>query len=133
MDSYRITVTRTPRPHKAFINDELQWFAQAIGIFGNRDKERTNFRIFIELLKACKHDQSLSSDDIASKLHLSRATIVHHLNKLLDAGIASHHRNKYALRADSLRYLTEEIEKDIKRAMGDIKQVAEELDKVLSL
>ena len=68
------------------------------------------------LVKALRHRQAMSSDEIAEQANLSRGTTVHHLNKLMESGIVSTDRKKYTLRVDNLSSLISEIEKDIKRA-----------------
>ena len=129
----RITIVRSSKPTTSDINEHLQWFGTCVGLFSLRDKEKSNFRIFIELLKAGKKNQDLSSDDLAEILKLSRGTVVHHLNKLIEAGIVVSHRNRYELRVSKLSQLTEEIEKDTKRAFEDLKEVAQDLDRRLGL
>ena len=61
-------------------NEELHWISQALGLFNERDKEKSCHRIFIELIKAKKENQLLNSQDLAEKSHLSRATVLHHLD-----------------------------------------------------
>ncbi|MCB9362688.1 ArsR family transcriptional regulator [Candidatus Woesearchaeota archaeon] len=130
---YRATIVHEPRPRSGNINDQLQWIAISLGLFSKRDKERSNFRLFILLLKAAKNRESLTSDELAAQLKLSRGTVNHHLLKLLQSGIVVHKGRGYALRAESLRYLIEEIEKDIKRTTEDMKTIAKEIDTWLHL
>jgi len=54
----------------------------------------------------------LSSDELADRLGLSRGTVVHHLNKLLDSGIIVQAHRGYILRVDSLRELIQSLKKD---------------------
>lgn len=130
--SQKITIVRIRRPVKN-INDELQWFGNSIGLFNMRDKDKSMFRIFIELLKSTKARHYLTSDEIAERLELSRGTVIHHVNKLMSAGIVVNERNRYLLRVDNLEALVDEIKTDIARTMDDLKKVAEEIDKTLGL
>lgn len=90
----KITIISSRKPIKKDINQDLQWFSNSLGLFTERDKEKSCFRIFIELIKAAKNRISLTSDQLAQRTHLSRATIIHHLNKLIEAGIVINQDNK---------------------------------------
>ncbi len=129
----RITIINIRRPSQHNVNQELQWVGSSLGLFSLRDKDKSCFRVFIELLKSAKAKQTLSSDELASKLSLSRGTIIHHINKLMESGLVIHEGNKYTLRVENLKSLIEEVEKDIKRACEDLKQIAEEIDHRLGL
>lgn len=129
----RITIVNIRRPKNQSLNDELQWFGSALGLLGERDKDRSCFRIFIELIKALKESGSLSSDELGDRLGLSRATVVHHLNTLMERGIIVRQGNRYIMRGHQLTLLVEDIRKDVDRAFEELKKTAEELDKVLDL
>jgi predicted transcriptional regulator len=131
--SQRITIIRTTKPIKKDINQQLQWFGDSLGLFNLRDKDKSRFRIFIELLKAAKTRQPLTSDEIAEKLNLSRGTVIHHVNSLMEAGIVVHQEGRYMLRVENLKVLIEEIEKDAERALDDLKEIANDIDKRLGL
>ena len=128
----RITIIRSRKPART-LNDELQWFGNSLGLFNLRDKDKSCFRIFIELLKTAKIGKPLSSDEIAIKLNLSRGTVIHHLNKLMESGIVVHHTNKYLLRVNNLEVLIDEIQKDAERTLDDLRRVAKEIDQFLGL
>lgn len=129
----RITIVNIRKPAEHNVNQELQWFGSSLGLFNLRDKDKSTFRVFIELLKSAKTDNPLTSDELAVKLSLSRGTIIHHINKLMESGIVIHEGNTYILRVDSLKSLINEMEKDIKRACDDLKEVAKEIDERLGL
>ena len=129
----RITIVNIRKPSEHNVNQELQWFGSSLGLFNLRDKDKSTFRVFIELLKSSKAKQTLTSDELASRLELSRGTIIHHINKLMEYGLVIHEGNSYILRVDNLRALIEEVEKDIKRACEDLKEVAKEIDNRLGL
>jgi predicted transcriptional regulator len=128
----KITIITARKPAKKNINEELRWLGASLGLFNLRDKDQSCFRVFIEMIKNAKK-QGLSSDELAYKLNLSRGTVVHHLNKLIAAGIVVSDRNKYMLRVDNLHQLIDEIEKDIQRSIDDLKHVAHDIDSYLGL
>jgi len=129
----RITIIKTSRPRQPDINENLQWLGTSLGLFNLRDKDKSCFRIFIELLKAAKKGVGLSSDEIAVKLGLSRGTVIHHINKLMEAGIVVADKNKYMLRVDNLEVLIDEIKRDVENTVSDLKDVAKKIDDVLDL
>jgi predicted transcriptional regulator len=123
----RITIVKISRPQHG-INDELQWFGNSLDLFNLRDKDKSCFRIFIELLKATKKQIPISSDELAAKLALSRGTVVHHLNRLIESGIVMIVKNKYILRGSNLQELIDEIESDSLNTLRELKRVAKEID-----
>jgi len=129
----RITIIKARRPAHAGVNEKLQWLGNSLGLFSLRDKDKSMFRIFIELLKSAKRDMPVTSDQIADRLKLTRGTVMHHINKLLEAGVAVSDKNKYTLRVDNLHMLVDEIERDMERMCQDIKTVAKEIDEYLRM
>ena len=51
----------------------------------------------------------------------------------MESGIVIHEGNRYTLRVENLKSLIDEVEKDIKRACDDLKEVAKEIDGRLGL
>ena len=115
------------------MNRDQQWFSESLGLFTERDKEKSCFRIFIELIKAARKKQTLSSDEIAFNANLSRGTVVYHLNRLMESGLIVSHDNRYILRVDNLEELIEEIKKDVIKTLDDLKRIAEDLDDEVGL
>ncbi len=129
----RITIIRSEKPIKRNINEDLQWVGTSLGLFNLRDKDNSCFRVFIELIKAAKRQDPISSDEIAKRLGLSRATVIHHINKLIEAGIVVVDKNKYILRVSNLRNLIDEISKDAERTLKDLREIADEIDRSLGM
>ncbi len=127
----KILIIRTKKPEGNNINADLQWFSRSLGLFNERDREKSCFRIFIELVKATKNDKKLRSDDLAEKSHLSRATVIHHLNTLMERGLVISKNNRYLLRESSFNDLLEDLEKDFFKTFKDLKKKAIELDREL--
>lgn len=129
----RITIMNIRKPVQRNINQELQWLGSSLGLFNLRDKDKSCFRVFIELIKNAKQGMPLSSDELAYRLGLSRGTIIHHINKLLESGIVVQANKGYILRVNTLRDLIDEVEKDLSRTCDELKEMAEEIDKSLGL
>ncbi len=129
----KITILKIRRPDAKNINENLQFFGDSLGLFNLRDKDKSCFRVFVELLKAAKKKHPISSDELAFRLSLTRGTVIHHINKLKSAGIVIHEGKRYFLRVDKLESLINEIRKDILRTCEDLEGIAKDIDKELSL
>ena len=129
----KITIISIRKPAEKNVNQDLQWLGSSLGLFSQRDKDRSCFRLFVELVKSAKAHQLISSDELAYKLRLSRGTIIHHMNRLIEAGLVVPGTNKYELRVSSLKDLIDEVEKDLQRTLSDLRKTAQELDDVLGL
>ena len=123
--SSRITIINVRKPAEKSINQQLQWLGTSLGLFNIRDRDKSCFRIFIDLLRA---KEPLTSDQIAENLGLSRGTVIHHINRLMESGLVVHEKNAYLLRVENLTDLISELEKDIKRTLDDLRQVASNID-----
>jgi predicted transcriptional regulator len=124
----RITLIKVRRTENNDINQELQWLGSSLGLFGLRDKDSSCFRIFITIIKKAKRNETMTSDQIAEKLGLSRGTVVHHLNKLMEAGIVVKTKEGYILRESNLSRMMQDIEKDMEMVMREMEEVAKEID-----
>lgn len=136
MRTTRITITRVESPSRKEpdVNTQLQYLGQALGLFGQRDKDSSRFRIFIAILRSTrKHSRGLSSDELAELAGLSRATVIHHLNSLMDAGIIDHSRGRYELRVENLEELVERIRQDVNKTFDELSQLARHCDSEMGL
>ena len=128
-----ITLFKAKKPKDPDLNQALQWFSTSLGLFGERDKEKSCFRIFVELVKAARYKKALTSDQLAARANLSRATVIHHLKRLIAADMVTVEKNQYALRTENLEDLVKEIQTETARVFHDLKDMAEELDEQLGL
>jgi DNA-binding transcriptional ArsR family regulator len=129
----KITLSHRTAPRSTGISDQLQWFGETLGFFTPRDKDKSYFRVFIEIIRATKERVPISSEELANRLRLSRPTVVHHLKRLLEAGIIREHKRRYSLRTQNLQHLIDELERDTKRIFEDLKDSARKLDSLLGL
>ncbi|MBW2995947.1 ArsR family transcriptional regulator [Candidatus Woesearchaeota archaeon] len=129
----RVTIVKLSKPDDKDLNKNLQWFGNSLGLFSIRDKDRSCFRIFIELVKATKTQNPLTSDEIASRLELSRGTVVHHVNKMMGSGIVVREGSRYLMRVGSLTTLIEELHKDVSKTCKELRDAAQEIDACLGL
>ena len=129
--AFRITLTRVRQQPVQNINQELQWLGSALGLFNQRDRDSSCFRVFITLVKHSPKEQPLSSDEIAERLKLSRGTVVHHLHRMMDSGIVVHEREGYLLRENELPQLIDRMQKDVEAMFAELRKVAQEIDEKL--
>lgn len=129
-----INIIKRDVPDSASLNDLLQWYGASIGLFSPRDKDSSCFRVFITLFHDVKHgSKGLKSEEIAEQTDLSRGTVVHHLNKLMDRGIVAQANNEYFLKVESLTTMTDLIRDEVNEALDDIESVAGRVDDHLDL
>lgn len=125
----RITIIQIKKPANQEINDELQWISKSLGLFSERDKEKSCYRIFLILLK---ENKPMSSDELANHTNLTRATVMHHINKLIESGLVISRNEKYLLR-DDLDNLIEEIEADVISTLNEIKATTKHIKNMLNM
>ena len=125
----RITIVKLRIPEKT-LNPEIQWLSESLGLFSDRDKDRSCFRMFLTILQAKK---PLTSDELAFQLNLSRATVIHHLEKLISAGLVVAEDNKYSLRSKNLEATLKKMKFDVLSAYEEMEEIAKEIDKKLNL
>ena len=123
----------SPIPETDNLNDKLMWLGGSLGLFSSRDKDKSCFRIFIEMLKYARRGLPISSDELAHSLGLTRGTVIHHINRMIDAGLIIVHENRYFLRVSNLRKLIDSVQKDMEKSLSNIKQIAGEIDDLLDL
>jgi len=129
----KITIVNIRKPAPDNVNQQLQWLGNSLGLFNLRDKDKSCFRVFIELLKGAKLGRRLSSDELAYRLNLTRGTVIHHINRLMESGIVSHEANTYMLRVNNLKELIDEVEEDVKRTCKSLRDIAEKIDQRIGL
>jgi len=127
MAMVKITVVRVRKPKEQDINDELQWVSRSLGLFSERDKEKSCYRIFLALLKEHK---PMSSEDLADFTNLSRATVLHHMNKLIESGVVVSEHERYLLR-DDVDKLIDDIEADIISTLNEVRKTTRHIKHVL--
>ncbi len=128
----KITIVKIRRSSGQNVNRELQWLGNSLGLFNLRDKDSSCFRVFITLVRRAKNNKTVSSDEIAEKLSLTRGTVVHHLSKLMDSGLVIREKQGYLLRERDLSTVIKDMQRDMEAMFAELKEVAEEIDEKLS-
>ena len=131
MDIVNEFVIRRLKVHE--MNDDFEWFCYSIGLVSPRDKEKTSIKIFNTLLNAAAHGRSLTTDEIAKEVGVTRGTVIHHLNRMIELGLIIQRGGKYMLRVNNLEELVDEIERDIQSTIKIIRKISEGLDRKIKL
>ncbi len=130
----KITIISGGNPGKHNLNELLQWFGASLGLFNVRDRDSSCFRIFIVLVRDLKQgSEGLNSDEIAELTGLTRGTVVHHLNKLMESGLIINAANKYYLKVNNLEELVDEVEANVLKTLSKLRNVGKEIDGILGL
>jgi predicted transcriptional regulator len=129
----RITIIRIKKPDQENINEELQYLGESLGLFSERDKDKSCFRVFIILLNSLRKGQKVTSDEIADKASLTRGTVIHHLNRLMESGIVISQKNYYMLAVDNMEELVDLVKKNLVKTFDNLKPIARSIDRRLEL
>jgi DNA-binding transcriptional ArsR family regulator len=129
----KFTIIRQNTLPKQNLNEQLLLLGESLGLFSLRDKDKSCYRLFIVLVKALKLKVELTSDELALQTGLSRGTVVHHLNRMMDAGIVTNYKNKYFINYASLEEMVQDLRKGINLMLDDVSIVAKNIDKSLNL
>jgi biotin operon repressor len=133
--AFRITILRPAAPpaEPRDINKDLQYFCSALGLVGNRDKNHSQYRIFVALVKARQGGRMLSSDNLASETDLTRATVIHHLQKLEAAGIVAEEHERYRLTVETMESLVGHLRAEMEASLKELEDVSRRIDARLGL
>ena len=121
----RIIIVKKETP-RLEVNEEIRGISDMFGLLdSDRDKERSCYRVFIELVDKRK---PLRSDDIAFNSRLSRGTVVFHLNKLIESGLVVNEDNKYKLTEKKLSIIIRKIRKELSEYLKEAEEIAKDFE-----
>jgi len=113
--------------------EDMEWFCRSLGLLGKRDRNKTGMKIFAMLVEAAKEYKSVDADVVAQKVKVTRTAVLHHIRTMEDEGLVERGNGGFGLRAHNFRDLVDEIEKDVVRALGSIKEIAEDMDSRMNM
>src|SRR3989344_2853477 len=117
IEEFSITIKKLNRPKISDLNQDIQIITQSLGLFSKRDKEKSCFRIFVEILK---NKNGITAEEITLNTNLTRATVIHHLNYLIKSGLITKKKHKYYLRGETLEGLIKEINNDMNKTFYEL-------------
>jgi len=128
MIDFKITIKKVRKPKSTNLNENIQFLAESLGLFNKRDKEKSCYRVFLELVK---NKEGLTAEEITITTNLTRPTIIHHLKNLLESNLIEKEKSKYKIKQDSLNSLINSLEKDLNITLSELKRIAKNIDKEL--
>ena len=131
--SFKIVIKRIEQPLSRSPAEELEWICQSLGFLEPIDREKTASAIFKEIVRSAEEGTPLNSTDIAEKVHMSRGSVINHLNNLILSGLIVKDGRYFFPRSRSVLRTIEEIEEDIARVFTKMKKTAREIDEELGI
>ena len=129
----RIVIYRKRLPIEPSIDEDLKWMCEALGLCGPKDKDKTCMRVFKRVIITTQDGTGVTSSELVEEFGLSRTSIVHHLNHLLQSGIVERKKSRYLLRRNNLQRTLTELQHDVQRMFENMQEIANELDRELEL
>ena len=128
IEEFSITIKKVRKPKGSDLNQDIQIISQSLGLFTKRDKEKSCYRVFLELVK---NKSGLSAEEITITTNLTRPTVIHHLKNLLDYNLIIKDKSKYKIKKESLNSLVDFLENEVNAALNELKEIAKDIDKEL--
>ena|SRR3989344_6949074 len=129
IEEFSITIKKVRKPKGSDLNQDIQIISQSLGLFTKRDKEKSCFRVFVEILKS----MGVTAEEVTLNTNLTRATVIHHLNYLIKSDLVIKKNHKYFLRSKNLEELISQINRDVDETLDDLKKIARNIDSELTL
>ena len=105
---------------------ELEWVFKCLGL--GDDADEVGKSIFRALVRSAKKGEGISSRELMEDIPVTQAAIVYHLNNFMRSGLVVKHGRSYMLRGGSLQHALDEIENDMVRRMGQLKEIAKKIE-----
>ena len=113
--------------------EDLRWICHALSLVTSRDKSETVVSVIQTILVGTRKGKALPSDKIAEHVGISRGTAIHHIKRLIRAGLIVRKGNTYELRELSLERTIARIKDDVCRFIDDVMEIGKSLDKLFHL
>lgn len=127
------TVRKLREPTDKELDKDIEWVCNSLGFVTPRDQDKTAFRILMALIRAAKKGKGLTSEELTLVVEPTIGSVFYHLKKLMKAGLVVKINSTYELRMHSFLKTIEEIEKEIKMVLSDIKTIAKDIDHKVGL
>ncbi|MFH1784955.1 MAG: hypothetical protein ABH842_00865 [Candidatus Micrarchaeota archaeon] len=116
-------------PTKDESNDtELDYIYQCLGL--GDEKDDVGPLVFKALVKASMDGTGISSRDIMQLSEVSQAAVIYHLNLFQRSGLVIRDGRMYYLRGRTLEDTLGEMQNDMHRRFGHLKEIARKIEKI---
>ncbi|MFQ5821960.1 MAG: winged helix-turn-helix domain-containing protein [Candidatus Heimdallarchaeota archaeon] len=109
--------------------EDLRWICHALSLVNPRDRSETVVSVVQTILTSTREGKGLPSEKIAERVGITRGTVVHHIKRLIRAGLVVQKGHHYELREFSLERTIERIKEDVCRFIDDIMGIGKSIDK----
>src|SRR3990167_1608262 len=120
MIEFQITIKKVKKPKSTNLNESIQFLAESLGLFNKRDREKSCYRVFLELVK---NKSGMTAEEITLTTNLTRPTIIHHLNNLLESSLIEKQKSRYKIKEGSLNSLINSIENELNVTIEELKRI----------
>jgi predicted ArsR family transcriptional regulator len=111
----------------------FQRLSRCFGFLEPRDKMKTAARTFASIVEVLREKGGVSSDELAERVGVSRAAVVHHLNRMTGSGLVVRREGVYQLRAQNLENTVIEVQRDVARVFENLRRIAREIDRSMNM
>ncbi len=113
--------------------DPFIQLCKALRIVSSRDIDDTAARVFKTVLQSARESDEFGSTNLSREAGLNRITVIHHLKRLMDAGIIERGESKYKLKYSSLTDLVRDVRKNTLESLDKLEETARELDENMGI
>lgn len=122
------TIKKLREPVEKKLDQDIEWICDSLGFLTPRDQDKTAFKILEALINAAKKGRGLTSEELSEYVKPTVGSVIYHLKKLMRAGLVVKLDSAYELRMSSFLKTIEEMEREIRIALSDIKIIAKDID-----
>lgn len=126
-------IRKLREPTEKELDRDIEWICNSFGFLTPRDQDKTAFKILKALINSAKEERGLTSDELTKLVKPTIGSVIYHLKRLMRAGLVVKLETNYELRMNSLLRTIEEIEKEMRMTLTDIKKIAEDVDEKVGL
>lgn len=129
----QFVIRKLREPTEKKLDEDIEWICNSFGFITPRDQDKTAFKILKALIESAKEKKGLTSDELTKLVEPTIGSVIYHLKKLMRAGLIVKLERTYELRMNSLLRTIEEIEKEMRLTLTDIKKIADDVDEKAGL
>jgi DNA-binding transcriptional ArsR family regulator len=126
-------VKKLREPTDKNVETDIEWICSSLGFLTSRDQDKTAYRIIKALTMATRNGHGMTGEELTDQVEPTIGSVFYHLKKLMKAGLVVKFGSEFELRMNGLQKTIEEAEKDLLRALSDIKRIAGDVDDALGL
>ncbi|PIT84820.1 hypothetical protein COU37_01005 [Candidatus Micrarchaeota archaeon CG10_big_fil_rev_8_21_14_0_10_45_29] len=108
-------------------DDEIERFCRSMQLVSQRDLDNTVTSVLRAMLDEGARGP-VGSSELASRAHINRVTVIHHLRRLERAGIVEKEERKYRLVQSGLCDVVRKMRLEMEQTLNEAQLLAQKLD-----